>query len=307
VRLLPVVLAGLVLFALAREVARNWEELREFDWHVAIGPLAASALLQAAMFLAVIETWRQIGTAIATPLTWVTAARTYVYPHLTRYLPGGVWHYAGRAVALVRLGASRASTTYAITLEQILAVVAGATLAGGSLPFWDRSELGDLRYVLLVAPIGLVVAHPRLAAALTNVILRRIGRPPIAFEISVERMAQLLLMTLGASLLNTASSYLLFRAVVPKPDTGVLEFMGIVAIAQTAGFLAVGVPGGLGVREGALVLLLSNSVPSYAAVVFSIVSRLWMIGFDLLAGLVMLQHDRRHGSSAAPPEAAGGV
>jgi uncharacterized membrane protein YbhN (UPF0104 family) len=61
---------------------------------------------------------------------------------------------------------------------------------------------------------------------------------------------------------------------------------GAFAFSLTIGFLAVFVPGGLGVREGILVLLLSLYFPLPVATLISIFSRLYISVVELGGFLV---------------------
>jgi uncharacterized membrane protein YbhN (UPF0104 family) len=64
---------------------------------------------------------------------------------------------------------------------------------------------------------------------------------------------------------------------------------GALALASTLGVLAVFAPGGLGVREGVLVYLLSHIMPEGVSVVLSILTRLWMTVIELgLVGMIYL-------------------
>jgi hypothetical protein len=63
---------------------------------------------------------------------------------------------------------------------------------------------------------------------------------------------------------------------------------GIYAISFTAGYLAFFAPAGLGVREGVLTLLLSLFIPTPVAIGISLLSRLWLIGIELVILVVFL-------------------
>jgi uncharacterized membrane protein YbhN (UPF0104 family) len=58
--------------------------------------------------------------------------------------------------------------------------------------------------------------------------------------------------------------------------------IGISAAGYVGGYLAVFVPGGLGVREGLYALLLTAYVPPPMAVAIAILCRLWLTACELL-------------------------
>jgi uncharacterized membrane protein YbhN (UPF0104 family) len=75
----------------------------------------------------------------------------------------------------------------------------------------------------------------------------------------------------GVSWILFGVAFSLFSMGLIEPD---LKFLWVAtagfSIATVSGFLAVVVPGGLGVREGVLVLLLSGFVPSHIAAMLAL-------------------------------------
>jgi uncharacterized membrane protein YbhN (UPF0104 family) len=71
----------------------------------------------------------------------------------------------------------------------------------------------------------------------------------------------------------------------------ILFFAGALAISSTLGLVAIFAPSGLGVREGALVYLLSFIMATPIAVIISILTRIWMTLIEIgLIGVVYLFH-----------------
>jgi uncharacterized membrane protein YbhN (UPF0104 family) len=64
---------------------------------------------------------------------------------------------------------------------------------------------------------------------------------------------------------------------------------GALAFSSTLGLVALFAPSGLGIREGALVYLLSFMVATPVAVIISILTRIWMTLIEIgLIGMVYL-------------------
>jgi len=69
------------------------------------------------------------------------------------------------------------------------------------------------------------------------------------------------------------------------------------------GLIAVFAPGGIVVREGAMVVQLSSAIGSDRALVLAVASRLWLVSLEIIGALVVLAVDwwrRRVRASAAP-------
>src|SRR5262249_28404417 len=115
---------GLVVFLVIR-LALLWRD-HPIDFnHADIALLAASFVLTLAAVVVPGFVWiwilRWLG--VAAPLGWVAL---YSRAPLGKYLPGGVWQYAGRA-ALLNVRSVRLSTA---TLSLAIEFVAGAIAAG---------------------------------------------------------------------------------------------------------------------------------------------------------------------------------
>ena len=88
--------------------------------------------------------------------------------------------------------------------------------------------------------------------------------------------------------------FLFVRSLAPVrwADTGVLT-AGF-AFAWIVGFLSFLTPGGLGIREGLLGVLLANYLPASQATLVALLCRLWMLAAEMvLAGTAFLFHRKR--------------
>jgi hypothetical protein len=75
-------------------------------------------------------------------------------------------------------------------------------------------------------------------------------------------------------------------SVYPAQNFHAVELVGGWLFSFVAGLLAIGVPQGIGVRDGILVLFLSASMPLPAAIALATLSRLWLIIGDFVTPLV---------------------
>lgn len=83
-------------------------------------------------------------------------------------------------------------------------------------------------------------------------------------------------------------------SIYPVPPRYFLLLTGALAISSTLGVIAVFAPAGLGVREGTLVYLLNNIVPTPIAVILSVVTRLWMTLIEIgLIGMIYIANKIR--------------
>ena len=87
----------------------------------------------------------------------------------------------------------------------------------------------------------------------------------------------------AGTVLSSLSLFFIAKAVYP--DLGydqILFVMGVGTLSGAISMLAVFAPGGIGVREGIQLVLLSLIMPTEIALIITVVTRLWSVAVDLL-------------------------
>lgn len=187
----------------------------------------------------------------------VRCACLWIRCEAMRYLPGGIWGYASRVVEARRLGVSKALSALSLTVE--LAVTAlswgivaltGVLVSGIGFELLGKVLPGDkILWLGVGALAGLVVASLgwwKFGGRIREVVRKNL-RPAIALRALAEYTMLNFFFGLGF--------YLTFRGLAGDAAPGFFAATGVNAIAWFAGMLAVGVPAGLGVREGACYLM----------------------------------------------------
>ena len=195
----------------------------------------------------------------------------YVVAQFGKYLPGNVAQYAGRHALLHQRGLSHASLVVCALLEAALLVC--AALAWGA-PLIDRLG-GRLSPVLIWSAIALG------------------GLACTALLLWMPRLRQLV--PAPAWLLPAAGALLCFFAVMGATlhelaaASGIpadfFELTAVAALSWAAGYLVVGAPAGLGVREATFLVLLRPHVPEGDVLLLVAGFRAATFGGDLLAFL----------------------
>lgn len=309
---------------LAPEIGRlTWAELTR--WRPAIAPLAASFVLLLGVYVGHALLWRRIlmDLGIARPAIG-TAVRVHFLASLGRYLPGKLWQLAGLAVLAGRAGIPPGSAAAAAVLGQLGFLSTGLLFLGLTLPEWDRVFQVDapvtlplaLGAALLIsgsAAVWLLVATP-LGHTLRERMAARAGgragdRLRAAFRLADRvrpRDAAIWAAGYAASWFVLGAAFVLFARAFHPAATDVLRYTaGTVAAAYLAGYLFVIVPAGIGVREGAMLILLQQIMPAGAALVVSALSRVWFTAAELVP-LILLPWLGRGADDGRPTAAATG-
>jgi hypothetical protein len=236
-------------------------------------------------------------------LPWRQGMAVWLQAQIARYVPGGVWDVAGRLMLSEQAGVSKRITSASVGMEmglQVLSasiffiialVLRAATPPAGYLPLAVLLILGTL--------IGL---SPRVFTALVNWGLRLLRRPPLSMTIAYRDVIVLFLARMFAHALKGLGFFLFARGLADIAWSQAPLMISAYVGAWLVGFLAVFVPTGIGVREGALVLLLGGQAPVAVITAAALGYRVWIAIRDLLGALLGVALGRgRAGSTSAEP------
>jgi uncharacterized membrane protein YbhN (UPF0104 family) len=227
------------------------------QWHKA-GPrlahaqpayVAAAFLTIAAYYLVFILGWIRMLEAWEIRVPYRVALEAEMVSMLAKYLPGGVWTPAARAVALRRsAGVTDTPTVLAsILVEAGLSAISGVIVFVVSLA-WVRGVDAPLLPLVLFAVLLASLLHPRIFRPLAQKLLRPFGAEriePLPYPLTV----LLLLFYCGTWLVGGIAVYFLLRSLGSDPGVAAIPFLGgVSAVGAIVAVLAVFLPSGLGAR-----------------------------------------------------------
>lgn len=312
-RALQLAVVAFVLWRASRDISNQWVAFRArggtIDPHW--GLVAASSALVVAVYLLLVQSWRSLVGSWGRPLAFGDAVRIWSVSNLGRYLPGKVWSIAAMAALSRQAGISPVAATGSAILGTLVSLAAGfaVVLVAGErvlrtvAPGNERAGLAVAAVVtagLLAFPLLLPTAA-RLAARLLR---RDLALPPVA----ARRLWGVVLANLTAWVGYGIAFRLLAMACLPTLELGSAgdwgAYVAVFTASYLAGYLALVIPGGLGVRELALVagltgLGLMGTAESW---VLALASRLWLTVLEILPGLLFLARDAALRSPSTTPD-----
>jgi hypothetical protein len=244
---------------------------------------AASLVILFATYLITIAVWQTVTTRLGASIRYRDAIQLWSFSNLGRYLPGKIWQVVGVVVLGKDFGITPARAVTIAFLNLALMIGTGAALGIYFLPH-SLAQAGELRTLTVVLAVAslLPVVWPRVL----HVGLRRFAErhketpvdlPPRSF------LAAIAAAFLGIWILQGLSFFVLATAWVELSWLDLPRLAGAYAISYVAGLLAFFAPGGIGVREGFLTIILEplgqRGVPVNALVVGS---RLWSILAEIM-------------------------
>ena len=227
--------------------------------------------------------------------------------NITRYLPGRIWGVVRLLSLSQRFGLSKTAVGGSLTLHVGIETAFGGIIAM-SLLFSPRLRRTAVQFVmekvsghtfmfmlLLVGfMVGLLVLMLSISAQARHVLstLQQTSVPLFCNRFlkkwwGILAGHVLLWLCLGCAF------FLFVRSLTPVPwrDAGLL--IACYAFAWLCGFLSFLTPGGLGVRESLLTLLLSLYISPFQATLVALLCRVWMLSAELvLAGVALFLNKR---------------
>lgn len=309
-RLGQVIVAVVSFIFLGNTLWQNWGGIQnatiDFKHHIF---LAAIFLLFIAWSLLPLPTYLTL-RSFSVSISYPQAMAAFYSSQMMKYLPGGLWALPGRAIIYTKEHQlNKRRSAFSVTWETVALLAAAILVGSGGLLFKQEALSIDLSLILLlllVIATGLAfVVLPRYA--LTTLIIdkqsqTREANPLIGQPDKIR--SGFLLQSLGLCVAFWLVSglgfyYLLLSVLGPQMPYSWHDASAIYAMAWTVGFFVFVAPAGLGVRESALVLLLSISTDQANAVFIAVLGRLWWTiveGIWIVLG-VFLYHIAYHRKS----------
>ncbi|MED7927338.1 lysylphosphatidylglycerol synthase domain-containing protein [Nonomuraea sp. LP-02] len=281
-RLLRIVLALIALGFLGYGLARNWDDtttaLAALSPWAVLGSFLAVMLGQFFMLIA----WREIMAGLGTRVPLRIAGRIMFVGQLGKYIPGAVWAYA----AMMDLGRDHGSPprrTFA-TISLGLVINIGVAISIAAATLGSLEAVREAWYLVLLVPVIIVCLHPKVLGWGLNLALRLARREPLESVLPGRTVVVAVAWTVLGWFVYGVHIWLL----TGRTDL-YLAGTGAYAFAWATGILTVVVPAGVGIREGALVLVLGPVIGTAPALAVAIVSRLaFTLADAALAGVSFL-------------------
>ena len=266
----------------ARTLISKWDEVSDAFSQVDAVNLVLSLFLGLAAMTSIGWIWVTMIVARSHNVRHRNAMAWYFTGQLGKYVPGGIWPIVGRAELAVRNGIPRldayASTGLSLVTTYVAAVV---TIGIGA-----AATTGHRLIAVLIA-IGLVLAFAAFSQpSLRAVIIRFATRvsPSASSLTDPKRLARLTVVHIPAWILMSLSTSVTATAFGVK--ISIADMLFITTTSWLAGFVVVGVPGGIGVREAVFTSLAGGIIGTPMAVSLALMSRVVFIAVDLTGALV---------------------
>ena len=298
---------------------REWiEQIGQTTWHVNPLLLLLSAVLLLLSYLPTPLGWSVISRKLGSEVPPRRLVSVWFVSQLGRYIPGKVWLFAGRAGFLRASGMKLGRAAFSTGLELLLTV---ASVGLMSLVFvWtvDPTGLWAAVRIPIAVSAAAILMLPALGPVQRLLARRgdRMGRcgenpqqsPEGRNDVPVipSSWAGMIVLLYGVLWTLRGFSLFLWLSAFGLQGIPLQLLMLAVPLAWLAGYVAFIIPGGIGVREGILVSILSSELGTGPLLLLVLGQRALLGALEVVAALVSLP-SIRHVMKLGGSDRAGGV
>jgi uncharacterized membrane protein YbhN (UPF0104 family) len=274
--LLTAGIIGAIIFFFAKALWMQKDQLINISVSIQYSSLAISLLFLLGGFVFLAIGWRSLLDAFGKQISLARAIKFFGYAEITKYIPGAIWPTVSKSVAINNSSQGILAALYDAAFKVIVCAIIIVCLA-----FKELSELLSFPGTLLLCIILLAGSTPVVATKVIELMQTYFDKKTKKVNISVKKYLFALSPYVVAWLLFGTGFFFFLQGIsITFPF---LQATSYFLIAWLIGFIVVFVPGGIGVREGVLVLLLTPLLGQPIAIIVSVLSRIWwMVGDALL-------------------------
>lgn len=274
----------------------QWASISASDWDFNFPLLAISILLLIAVFIFDALGWHFILLTTGCRLPVRVSIRIWMISSIARYIPGGIWAYTGRAAMAKKHGVQLAAVSMSLYLETILLITSAVAVGFPALIMFSGYDISFFQALIIWLLLSLLL-HPR-ALSLLKRLPSQAGAAMRDIKFPTFRsIAGLYLYYIVLWIVFCGTFVCFIESMYPIDSNHWLYAGSVLAISFAVGFIVVIAPGGIGVRESAIYLLLQGILPAPACLVIAITSRLWVMTGELISLGVAISGAKRRNAA----------
>jgi glycosyltransferase 2 family protein len=287
-----VVVIGAALVYLWRTVMRHRDAFANTRIELHALPILVASVLTIATYAYMVFTWTRTMPWWGASLGFREGWRIWALSNLARFIPGGIWQFAGIAALAARAGTSPIAATGGVVLQQLVVLVSGVAVTAAFLPALALRSFplsyGAAVVIAVFALAVLALLLPRGAALMQRLTTRFFSRAVVFPSMRSASVARYAIALIVPWLAYGVAFWLFARGTIGSRAPGLPLSIASFTAAYVWGIIWIPVPAGLGVREAALVALLSSQIGADAAVILAVGSRIWLTAVEIIGAFIAI-------------------
>ncbi|MGC4094016.1 MAG: hypothetical protein QM756_40125 [Polyangiaceae bacterium] len=295
-RAATIVVVGCVAYFFWKAFSHNWQSVQAHRFELAYPYLVVAFAAAVATIILYDYAWFVTVNALSgrSAITFTQTLATVNTSGLTKYVPGKLWSFALQMYWLAKLGLSKSLILYVNAINMLVSMLAAVMLGLGFLLFssdrypWSTT-LAWLAGLLLVDACCITFHGPILnwgILLLNRLLKRNVAR----IDVSTRLILRLHAIHLAASVASAVGGYALCFGIGYR--IGVVQAMLVMSsllLSEVVGYLAFLVPGGLGVREGIMYVMLGGAATGSLSLILPLATRAVNMIVEVALGLISLR------------------
>lgn len=273
----------IILFLIAKNLFSNWDKLGELGFQPDYTYLFISLIVLLLAWIATVWSLQRIFAALDYDIPFSDVYTIYFRSIAGKYLPGKLWQIAGSTYLAAKRGIPEGISVTSFVMGQAYWILSGMVLIGCGAAvglFKDSTGfLSTLKWTFIPAIIGIIIVaiKPKYMEAPMNWMLQLLKREKVDIDISFRVSIKILAYYLVCWSIFGLAFWFFVSSLTPVSFDRYLILTAVFSAAIIIGFLSLFAPGGIGVREGILILLLTYAndfqvpLPSIIALGFRLV------------------------------------
>ena len=289
-----VLLVALFVGFFYKEFKANWESVRTLQLTITWKYLLLGLLAMILNYVCTTLSWHIGINALDNrkKLTFTQSISLVNISQLGKYIPGKLWSYMMQFYWLSSKGFPKATILYLNVITTVLPILVSLVFGGLlliTLPDWSHLRAEILFLIVCLLIINVVLLNQKFLKFFID-LFSRITQKKVSFcQISSCRIFFMQLIYIIGAFLWALSGYLIALSIGFEMDSLRIIFVSSsMLLGDVIGFLVLIAPGGLGVREGTMYMILKGTGVVYFALIFPLIIRLLSTVTDLVMGIASI-------------------
>ena len=280
--LLSIAVITIISYFLLKNLFDNWQEFIQSVENFNLFPIILSLGLLLIFYVIHSIIWKIIIKNLGYEISIKKAIKIRSISEIGRYTPGKIWHFLGRAYFSKKVGIPKTTTLTSLVIETLSMMASAIAIF---LLFSPGIVKMNAPAVLLILLACLIILRSEKFNNLINKILIKKGKLKGKININIPWTSLIIILILyGISWIIIGTSLLLtIKSIFPEIRYfSILNISGIFAVSWVIGYISFLTPGGIGVREGTMTILLASQFPQPIAILVPIIFRILTVISELL-------------------------
>jgi len=261
-------LIAAIFFFLGKKLYLSYNEIGGMEFSINWSLALISFIFPILFFLIMGHLWKLCLGLFGPNIRSFRGIYYWCKSQLGKYLPGTIWYVIGRVHFLSKHNVHKQDSIASMIIE-IIFLAEGSLLIALFFLNIKISNIISIYLALIFAIIGLVTIHPKLL----NFVISKFKKLNIRLKKDYNYIIILFVFYFLTFLIASFGFYLFSISIYS--GLNIYYAIGCFGLAYFLGLIVIFAPGGLGVREGVLSLMLSVVMPMPIAIIIAFAARIW--------------------------------